>query len=203
MQQARAAAFAALWTLCSKLHDSWDSTPLRQRCLQDNSTEGIKATMQRFMDLLQAADPELHAHLVVANKVPPTQPSCPGTALASAPCPDSSCAQVNAQFYAFRWITLLLTQEFPFPDVVRLWDSLLAAPQGRQTALLRLCTAMLLHVRQLLLEVRMVYLRRGVPVPCSSACKLCGNGICAWPPRTMLLALCCLVHVPCMCTACT
>ena len=57
------------------------------------------------------------------------------------------------QFYAFRWITLLLTQEFPFPDVVRLWDALLAAPQlACQTALLRLCTAMLLHVRQPLLE---------------------------------------------------
>lgn len=27
-------------------------------------------------------------------------------------------AQVNPQFYAFRWITLLLTQEFPFPDAV-------------------------------------------------------------------------------------
>ena len=63
------------------------------------------------------------------------------------------CLQVNAQFYAFRWITLLLTQEFPFPDVVRLWDALLAAPKGRQTALLRLCTAMLLHLRQQLLEV--------------------------------------------------
>ena len=36
---------------------------------QDNSTEGIKATMASFMDLLQAADPELHDHLVVTNKV--------------------------------------------------------------------------------------------------------------------------------------
>ena len=32
--------------------------------------------MQRFMDLLQAADPELHAHLVVANKVRPPTARC-------------------------------------------------------------------------------------------------------------------------------
>ena len=30
----------------------------------------------------------------------------------------ATCAQMNPQFYAFRWITLLLTQEFPFPDAV-------------------------------------------------------------------------------------
>ena len=38
--------------------------------------------------------------------------------------------QVNPQFYAFRWITLLLTQEFDFADSLRLWDSLLANPEG-------------------------------------------------------------------------
>ena len=39
-------------------------------------------------------------------------------------------AQVNPQFYAFRWITLLLTQEFNFADSLRLWDSLLSNPDG-------------------------------------------------------------------------
>ncbi len=38
--------------------------------------------------------------------------------------------QVNPQFYAFRWITLLLTQEFGFFDSIRLWDSLLSNPDG-------------------------------------------------------------------------
>lgn len=42
----------------------------------------------------------------------------------------SLCAQVNPQFYAFRWITLLLTQEFNFADSLRLWDSLLSNPDG-------------------------------------------------------------------------
>lgn len=60
--------------------------------------------------------------------------------------------QVNPQFYAFRWITLLLTQDFPFPDVVRLWDSLFSDPAGRTNCLLRTCVAMLMNIRQELLQ---------------------------------------------------
>ena len=52
-----------------------------------------------------------------------------------------------------RWITLALTQEYAFPDALRLWDSLLSDPAGRTDCLLRLCVAMLLHVRQDLLQV--------------------------------------------------
>ena len=62
--------------------------------------------------------------------------------------------QVNPQFYAFRWITLLLTQEFSCPDVMRLWDSMLSDPAGRSDCLLRICVAMLLNLRQELLQVR-------------------------------------------------
>lgn len=68
---------------------------------------------------------------------------------------DRTCAviQVNPQFYSFRWITLLLTQEFPFPDVVRLWDTLLSDPAGRTKCLLQMCVAMLSNVRAELLQV--------------------------------------------------
>ena len=38
------------------LDRSWCHSSLSEPVLQDNSTEGIKATMQRFMGLLQAAD---------------------------------------------------------------------------------------------------------------------------------------------------
>ena len=34
-------------------------------------------------------------------------------------------SQVDPQFYAFRWITLLLSQEFAFPDLLRIWDTIL------------------------------------------------------------------------------
>ena len=40
--------------------------------------------------------------------------------------------QVNPQFYAFRWITLLLTQEFNFADSIHIWDTLLSDPEGPQ-----------------------------------------------------------------------
>lgn len=40
--------------------------------------------------------------------------------------------QVNPQFYAFRWITLLLTQEFDFADSLHIWDTLLSDPEGPQ-----------------------------------------------------------------------
>jgi len=61
--------------------------------------------------------------------------------------------QVNPQFYAFRWITLLLTQEFSFPDSVRLWDTLFSDKAGRYNCLLRFCCAMLINVREELLKV--------------------------------------------------
>ncbi|CAG2117753.1 unnamed protein product [Medioppia subpectinata] len=31
---------------------------------------------------------------------------------------------IKPHYYAFRWLTLLLSQEFPLPDVLRLWDFL-------------------------------------------------------------------------------
>lgn len=58
---------------------------------------------------------------------------------------------MNPQFFAFRWITLLLTQEFPFPDAVRIWDTLLSDPRGRMDCLLRVCLALMMHVREQLL----------------------------------------------------
>ena len=44
--------------------------------------------------------------------------------------------QVNPQFYAFRWITLLLTQEFNFADSLHIWDTLLSDPDGPQVGLM-------------------------------------------------------------------
>ena len=62
--------------------------------------------------------------------------------------------QVDPQFYAFRWITLLLSQEFAFPDTPRIWDTILSDPHGRMDCLLRICCAMILNVRERLMQVR-------------------------------------------------
>lgn len=47
-------------------------------------------------------------------------------------------SQVNPQFYAFRWITLLLTQEFNFADSLHIWDTLLSDPEGPQVGLINI-----------------------------------------------------------------
>lgn len=95
--------------------------------LLDNSSVGILSTLSRLSDLLKANDEQLWRHLEFTSKVRP-------------------------QFYAFRWITLLLTQEFSFQSILRIWDSLLSNPFGVQDMLLRVCCAMLLCVKSRLLS---------------------------------------------------
>jgi hypothetical protein len=92
----------------------------------DNSAVGIRSTIAQLTALLRRHDEELWRHLEYTSKV-------------------------NPQFYAFRWITLLLTQEFSFFDSIRLWDSLLSNPDGPLEILLRVCCAMLLCQRSRLL----------------------------------------------------
>lgn len=93
----------------------------------DDSAAGIKATLARLADRLRALDAELAEHLLDRNGVAP-------------------------HYFAFRWITLMLTQEFPFPDSLRLWDGLLAGGSRGGEDLLRFCLAMLVIVRQDILQ---------------------------------------------------
>lgn len=54
-------------------------------------------------------------------------------------------------FYAMKWITLLLTQEFPMPEVLRLWDSLLS-DEKRFRYLFYICLAKILSVRDVIIK---------------------------------------------------
>ncbi|OQU88079.1 hypothetical protein SORBI_3003G395300 [Sorghum bicolor] len=92
----------------------------------DNSAVGIRGTLAKLSQLVATYDGELQHHLEVTT-------------------------EVNPQFYAFRWITLLLTQEFNFADIIHIWDTLLSDPDGPQETLLRICCAMLILVRKRLL----------------------------------------------------
>ena len=135
----------------------------------DNSSSGIKATIARLMALLRAHDPQLADHLE-ANKVCVVVVCvlwCVAVVLRRPSSPlrnnktntnnnnhhnnNDITKQVDPQFFAFRWITLLLTQEFAFPDAVRIWDTLLADPAGRADCLLRVCAALLVSAREPLL----------------------------------------------------
>ncbi|XP_043722241.1 TBC1 domain family member 13-like [Telopea speciosissima] len=89
----------------------------------DNSVVGIRSTITKLSKLLKEHDEELWRHLEITTKI-------------------------NPQFYAFRWITLLLTQEFNFADSLHIWDTLLSDPEGPQETLLRVCCAMLILIRR-------------------------------------------------------
>lgn len=88
--------------------------------IYDHSEFGILVRMQRFLTLLKQTDPLVHAQFE-RQKLKP-------------------------EFYAFRWLTLLLSQEFRLPDVIRLWDSLFADQERNFEFLLYICCAMIVYV---------------------------------------------------------
>uniref|UniRef100_A0A158Q5U4 Rab-GAP TBC domain-containing protein n=1 Tax=Dracunculus medinensis TaxID=318479 RepID=A0A158Q5U4_DRAME len=91
----------------------------------DNSYCGIESLMSQFHERLQICDEALYKHI---------------TDLA-----------IKPQFYAFRWLSLLLSQEFPLPDVITIWDSLFSAT-NRFNLLCNICLAMLEKERDELLS---------------------------------------------------
>ncbi|KAH9505195.1 hypothetical protein Btru_058923 [Bulinus truncatus] len=91
----------------------------------DDSQFGIGSKMNQLMDMLKELDRPLWQRL--------------------------QDQELRPQFYAFRWITLLLSQEFQLPDVLRIWDSLFADSQ-RFEFLIYICCAILISVRQELLK---------------------------------------------------
>jgi len=94
----------------------------------DHTNLGITAKIQLLESMIERKDPDL-GRLLKRLRVSPT-------------------------FYGFRWITLLMTQEWELPDVLRLWDSLLADPRRSVGGefLLYFATATVLSIREELLE---------------------------------------------------
>ncbi|XP_011634941.1 TBC1 domain family member 13 isoform X1 [Pogonomyrmex barbatus] len=90
----------------------------------DEAEFGINSMMSKLTNQVRANDPEVWLRLH-------QQELCP-------------------QYYSFRWLTLLLSQEFPLPDVMRIWDSLFA-DENRFSFLIHICCAMILLLRDQLL----------------------------------------------------
>ncbi|KAI8816875.1 rab-GTPase-TBC domain-containing protein [Fimicolochytrium jonesii] len=82
------------------------STPLSRKnslgelAMEQISGNGIGNSMTRLMKRLKKRDLELWK--------------------------DFQLKGIHPAYFAFRWLTCLLTQEFPLPDVIQLWDSILA-----------------------------------------------------------------------------
>ncbi|KAL9618929.1 MAG: hypothetical protein Q9160_006393 [Pyrenula sp. 1 TL-2023] len=94
---------------------------------ESKDTSSIVARSHRIQDnILSALDPELAEHLHSIDVLP--------------------------QIYLIRWIRLLFGREFPFDDVLEIWDMLFA--DNLNLAVINLtCVSMLLRIRWQLLEV--------------------------------------------------
>ena len=88
--------------------------------IYDNSEFGILVRMQKFLVLLKSTDEEIYNRF------------------------DEQ--KLRPEFYAFRWLTLLLSQEFHLPDVLRIWDSLFANQAEDFEFLFFICCAMVMYV---------------------------------------------------------
>jgi len=86
----------------------------------DDSASGIQAIMARLADRLREVD-QVSADILNEQGI-------------------------KMQYFAFRWLSLLLSQEFPLPDVLSLWDALLT-DQTRSDLLIQTCAAMVFLVR--------------------------------------------------------
>eukprot|EP00039_Didymoeca_costata_P030305 m.28915 g.28915 ORF g.28915 m.28915 type:complete len:418 (+) comp8044_c0_seq1:216-1469(+) len=91
----------------------------------DNSDMGISSLLNKLSKIISTHDTELHLNLEEKG--------------------------IKPMFYGFRWLTCLISQEFPLPDVIRLWDSLFSK-QDRQAYLLCMCASMLVCVKDQILE---------------------------------------------------
>nr|XP_026242172.1 TBC1 domain family member 13 isoform X1 [Urocitellus parryii] len=100
----------------------------------DDSQCGITYKMEKVYSTLKDKDVELYLKLFSADTTSLLQEQ-----------------NIKPQFFAFRWLTLLLSQEFLLPDVIRIWDSLFA-DDNRFDFLLLVCCAMLILIREQLLE---------------------------------------------------
>lgn len=86
----------------------------------DGTHLGINGSLTEFFDKLKTLDPLVRENL------------------------DKK--QIAPQYFGLRWMSLLMSQEFALPDVLRLWDSLFADPD-RFAYFHYFCCAMVLRVR--------------------------------------------------------
>ena len=67
---------------------------------KDSTDYGINGRLKKVFLKLKTQDKELYDHFIEEK--------------------------IEIQYFAFRWYTLFLTQEFELPDILRLWDSILS-----------------------------------------------------------------------------
>ncbi len=111
-----------------------ESRDLFERTHDHDAGNGIDSVLSRFMERLKMFDYELWS--------------------------DFNVKEIHPTYFAFRWFTCLLAQEFSLPDVIRLFDSVLADEKGgtdnriqsgERAYLMDFCCALLIYIREDLL----------------------------------------------------
>merc|ERR1719150_1212182 len=91
----------------------------------DDSASGIQAMMVRLRTRISEVDPEVEKQLARQG--------------------------IKMQYFAFRWLSLMLSQEFSLPDVLTLWDALLT-DESRTSLLINICCSMVYLTRDSILN---------------------------------------------------
>ncbi|OTF70288.1 TBC1 domain family member 13-like protein, partial [Euroglyphus maynei] len=104
----------------------WQIRDIFNKHADSDRSSGIVSRMDRLVQILNKEDSELCQQINLIQGIKP-------------------------HYYAFRWITLLLSQEFPLPDVLRLWDYMFS-DENRFDFLLKLCCSMILILRDQLMS---------------------------------------------------
>lgn len=89
----------------------------------DKTQVGITSNMKKLYDMVKLNDEQVYQVLDKQNLKP--------------------------EFFAFRWITLLLSQDFKLPDVITLWDGLFCDSKPFDL-LLHVCCAMIFSIKTML-----------------------------------------------------
>ena len=98
---------------------------LYMKSMDIDKVSGINASMTKLYSTLERVDVELFRNLESKS--------------------------LHPAYFAFRWLSLLLAQEFDLPDLLRLWDSIFA-DKNRFQFLINISCSMILHVKQEILD---------------------------------------------------
>lgn len=135
LEHAEADTFFCFTGLMSEIRDFFIKT-------LDESEMGINGLMNRLMLKLKECDPQVWNRLKTQELEPQFYSFRYSFELVSF----FKVMKLNFAIYygnaILRWLTLLLSQEFNLPDILRIWDSLFA-DQNRFQFLIYVCTAMI------------------------------------------------------------
>lgn len=135
LDHAEADTFFCFTNLMSEIRDNFLKT------LDKDIQFGIQGRINSLNNLLKLKDPELWQDLVIEKPFSKIF-ICSHYFFFFIFVILKEDKTLNPQYYSFRWLTLLLSQEFDLPDVLRLWDSLFSDP-NRFEFLLYVCCGML------------------------------------------------------------